>query len=44
MCGIVGYAGRPGMVSVDLLTGMRDAIAHRFKAEIEEMYAVKKAV
>ena len=29
MCGIVGYAGRPGMVSVDLLTGMRDAIAHR---------------
>ena len=29
MCGIVGYAGRPGMVSVDLITGMRDAIAHR---------------
>src|SRR5271169_2268406 len=29
MCGIVGYAGRPGALPVDLLTAMRDQIAHR---------------
>ena len=29
MCGIVGYAGRPGAVTANLLAAMRDAIAHR---------------
>ena len=29
MCGIVGYAGRPGAVAANLLAAMRDAIAHR---------------
>jgi asparagine synthase (glutamine-hydrolysing) len=29
MCGIVGYAGRPGALTVDLLAAMRDKIAHR---------------
>jgi asparagine synthase (glutamine-hydrolysing) len=29
MCGIVGYAGRPGALTADLLTVMRDKIAHR---------------
>jgi asparagine synthase (glutamine-hydrolysing) len=29
MCGIVGYAGRPGALAVNLLTAMRDTIAHR---------------
>ena len=29
MCGIVGYAGRPGAISESLLTSMRDTIAHR---------------
>jgi asparagine synthase (glutamine-hydrolysing) len=29
MCGIVGYAGRPGMVTADLISMMRDTITHR---------------
>jgi asparagine synthase (glutamine-hydrolysing) len=29
MCGIVGYAGRPGGISAELVTVMRDTIAHR---------------
>jgi asparagine synthase (glutamine-hydrolysing) len=29
MCGIVGYAGRPGALAANLLTAMRDTIAHR---------------
>ena len=29
MCGIVGYAGQPGALAVDLLAAMRDKIAHR---------------
>jgi len=29
MCGIVGYAGRPGAVTANLLAAMRDTIAHR---------------
>jgi asparagine synthase (glutamine-hydrolysing) len=29
MCGIVGYAGRPGALAANLLATMRDTIAHR---------------
>ncbi|MEO7207994.1 MAG: asparagine synthase (glutamine-hydrolyzing) [Steroidobacteraceae bacterium] len=29
MCGIVGYAGRPGALTASMLVAMRDAIAHR---------------
>jgi asparagine synthase (glutamine-hydrolysing) len=29
MCGIVGYAGRPGALAANLLAAMRDTIAHR---------------
>jgi asparagine synthase (glutamine-hydrolysing) len=29
MCGIVGYAGRPGAMTPDLMVTMRDTIAHR---------------
>jgi asparagine synthase (glutamine-hydrolysing) len=29
MCGIVGYAGRPGALTDNLLAAMRDTIAHR---------------
>jgi asparagine synthase (glutamine-hydrolysing) len=29
MCGIVGYAGRPGALTTGLLAAMRDKIAHR---------------
>lgn len=29
MCGIVGYAGRPGALPPELLVAMRDTIAHR---------------
>jgi asparagine synthase (glutamine-hydrolysing) len=29
MCGIVGYAGRPGALAADLLGAMRDKLAHR---------------
>jgi asparagine synthase (glutamine-hydrolysing) len=29
MCGIVGYAGRPGALAGNLLAAMRDTIAHR---------------
>jgi asparagine synthase (glutamine-hydrolysing) len=29
MCGIVGYAGRPGALTANLLAVMRDTIAHR---------------
>ena len=29
MCGIVGYAGRPGALTTDLLAAMRDTMTHR---------------
>jgi asparagine synthase (glutamine-hydrolysing) len=29
MCGIVGYAGRPGALAANLLAAMRDTISHR---------------